>query len=80
MGRSKPPLREGSEKISKARGIVDAAIQTIAIVKGFVPFPPAQAALESLGVFLGVAQVRSFSHLCINILSDQTLGLHEERR
>jgi len=43
---------------SKAQTTINMAVETITILKGFVPFEPAQAALESLCALLKIAVVR----------------------
>jgi len=50
------PTKEG--KRQRIQATIDIVVETITIVKGFVPFPPAQAALEALCTLLKITVVR----------------------
>jgi len=50
--------RSKNRKNHNAEATITVAMETIKILKAFVPFAPAQAALDSLCSLLAVAQVR----------------------
>ena len=62
MGASSSSLAEESGKTpgksSRTQTTITMAVETITILKGFVPFEPAQAALDSLCSLLNIAIVR----------------------
>ena len=62
MGASSSSLGQDSgktpRKSSKTQTTINMAVETITILKGFVPFEPAQAALDSLCAILNIAIVR----------------------
>jgi len=62
MGASSSSLAQESGKTpgrsSRTQTTITMAVETITILKGFVPFEPAQAALDSLCSLLNIAIVR----------------------
>jgi len=70
-------LRHREKKRQRIQATINIVVETITIVNGSVPFPPAQAALESLCALLRIAIVRQPLILLVQSLpADLTLLLH----